>query len=71
VRVEAWNSFAVPAATASTAAGSLGNWFVSVPVSFGATTITATSSSRRSTGYVQTNVSNVLTPRHELAERER
>ena len=33
---------------------------VMVPVSFGAATITATSSSRRSTEYVQTNISNVL-----------
>ena len=31
VSVAAWNSFAVPAPTASTAAGSSGNWSISVP----------------------------------------
>ncbi len=62
VTLEAWNSFALPAAIASTTADSSGNWSVSIPVSFGATTITATAVSGRSTGYAQVAVSNAMLP---------
>ncbi len=62
VSVEAWNSFSVPAAIASTKADSSGGFSVSVPVSFGATTITVSSSLRRASGYAQVGVSNAKLP---------
>jgi glucoamylase len=62
VTVQAWNSFALPAPTVSATADQSGNWSVSVPVSFGATTITATATSGRSTGYTQLGVSAALLP---------
>lgn len=62
VTVEAWNSFSLPAAIASTRADQSGNWSVSIPVSFGSTTITATSTLRRATGYAQLAVSNAKLP---------
>jgi glucoamylase len=62
VRLEAWNVFALPAAVASTTADSSGSWSSSIPVSFGSTTITATATSGRNTGYAQVSVSNALLP---------
>ena len=62
VSVEALGSFGGPASTASTTADSSGDWSVSIPVGFGATTITATARSGRATGYVQESVSNTLLP---------
>ncbi len=50
------------AATASTRAGSTGQWSVTLPVGFGGTTITVTATLHRSTGYSQLAVTNVSLP---------
>jgi glucoamylase len=47
---------------ASTAADSSGNWTLTMPVSFGTTTITVTATLGRSTGYSQLSVTNVALP---------
>jgi glucoamylase len=62
VTIEAWNSFSLPAAIVSTKADQSGNWSVPIPVSFGSTTITATSALHRATGYAQLSVSNAMLP---------
>ncbi|HEX4010641.1 MAG TPA: glycoside hydrolase family 15 protein, partial [Solirubrobacteraceae bacterium] len=48
--------------TASTKAASSGTWSLSLPVSFGTTTITVTATLGRSTGYTQLSVTNVALP---------
>jgi glucoamylase len=62
VTVQAWNVFALPAPTLSTVADQSGSWSVQTPVGFGATTITATATLRRATGYAQVAVSNARLP---------
>ena len=62
VTVEAWNSFSVPASIASTKANSSGAWSVSVPVSFGSTTLTVGATRGGATGYAQLGVSNAKLP---------
>jgi glucoamylase len=62
VTVEGWNSFSLPAPIASTVADGSGQWSVSLPVSFGATTITAGAVLGRASGYAQLGVSNAKLP---------
>ena len=50
------------ASTASTTAGSDGSWSLSLPVTFGSTTITVTATKGRATGYAQEFVTNVALP---------
>ena len=50
------------APTASTTADSSGNWSLSLPASFGSTTITVTATLGRSTGYSQLSVTNTALP---------
>ena len=50
------------AATASATAGSAGNWSLSLPVSFGTTTITVTATSGERTAYQQLSVTDVALP---------
>jgi glucoamylase len=52
----------IATATASTKASSSGAWTLSLPVSFGTTTITVTATLGRSTGYSQLSVTNVALP---------
>ena len=47
---------------ASTTADASGNWTLTLPVSFGTTTITVTATLGRSTGYSQLSVTNVALP---------
>ena len=50
------------AGTASTTAGAGGNWSLSLPASFGTTTITVTATLGGSTGYAQTEVIDTVAP---------
>jgi glucoamylase len=50
------------APTASTTADSSGSWSLSLPASFGSTTITVTATLGRSTGYSQLSVTNTALP---------
>ncbi len=50
------------AAIASTTADSSGNWSLSLPVSFGTTTVTVTATLGDSTGYTQLSVTNTALP---------
>ena len=62
VDVEAVGAAGGAAATASKMADGNGNWTVSVPASFGSTTITVTSTLGDSTGYSQLFVTDVALP---------
>jgi len=62
VDAEAVGSAGGTAATATTTADSGGNWSVTLPTSFGETTITVTATKGRSTGYAQDNVSYFVLP---------
>ncbi|HUA43708.1 MAG TPA: glucodextranase DOMON-like domain-containing protein [Solirubrobacteraceae bacterium] len=66
VVAEAWPSTggAAPIAstTASTMTSTSGDWTLTVPVSFGTTTITVTATLGRSTGYSQLSVTNTALP---------
>jgi glucoamylase len=55
-------SVPIASTTASTATGSSGDWTLTVPVSFGTTTITVTATLGRSTAYTQLSVINVALP---------
>ena len=62
VNVEAVGAAGGTAAMASTTADGSGNWSVSMPASFGSTTITATATLGRRTGYAQLSVTDVTLP---------
>jgi len=66
VVAEAWpptgGAAPIASTTASTTAGSSGDWTLTLPVSFGTTTITVTATLGRSTGYSQLSVTNVALP---------
>jgi glucoamylase len=62
VDAEAAGAAGGAAATASTTANAAGNWSLSLPVSFGTTTITVTATSGRRTGYSQLSVINISLP---------
>ncbi len=62
VVVEAVGGAGGAASVKSTTAGSSGNWSVTVPTGLGGTTITATATLGRSTGYDQVGVDNVALP---------
>ncbi len=62
VVVEAVGGAGGAATVRSTTAGSSGDWSVTVPTGLGGTTITATATLRRSTGYRQVSVDNVMLP---------
>ncbi len=62
VDAEASGFFGGAAPTASATADSTGAWSLSLPVSFGTTTITVTATLGRSTGYSQLSVTNTVLP---------
>ena len=62
VDAEAVGAAGGTAATAATTAGSSGNWTLSLPSSFGSTTITVTATKGDSTGYTQEFVTDVALP---------
>jgi glucoamylase len=62
VAAEASGFLGGAAAIASTTADSSGNWSLTLPVSFGSSTITATATLGGSTGYAQESVSSTLVP---------
>ncbi len=62
VDAESVGSAGGTAAIASTTADGSGNWSLSLPTSFGSTTLTVTATLGRSTGYAQEYVTNVTLP---------
>ena len=62
VDAEAAGAAGGTAGTASTTASSSGDWSLSLPTSFGSTTITVTATLGRSTGYAQLSVIDVTLP---------
>ncbi|HET6867021.1 MAG TPA: glucodextranase DOMON-like domain-containing protein, partial [Solirubrobacteraceae bacterium] len=62
VVAEALGSIGGAPSIASTTAGPSGDWSLSLPIGFGSTTITATATLGRSTGYDQLTVINVALP---------